>query len=73
MKDTSILLLSENEIKVIECIKKNVIISAIDIIEQTRMSDRTVRRILKKFIDSKTIETIGSNEKLPNKKFKLNE
>lgn len=35
MKDKSILLLSENEQKVLECIKKNVITGARDIIEKT--------------------------------------
>ncbi len=34
---------------------------------------RTVRRILKKFIDNKTIESVGNTEKTPNKKYKLAE
>lgn len=73
MKDKSILLLSENEIKVLECIKKNVIIGAKDIIEQTELSDSTVRRILRKFLQDKKIETTDNNEKSPNKKYKLTE
>ncbi len=73
MKDKSILLLSENEQKILECIKKNVIIGTKDIIEQTKIPDRTVRRILKKFIDNKTIESVGNTEKTPNKKYKLAE
>lgn len=73
MKDKSMLLLSENELKILECIKKNVIIGAKDIIEQTKISDRTVRRILKKFVDNKTIESVGNTEKTPNKKYKLTE
>ena len=73
MKDKSMLLLSENEQKVLECIKKNVIIGAKEIIEQTKIADRTVRRILKKFVDNKTIESVGNTEKTPNKKYKLAE
>ena len=73
MKDKSILLLSESELKVLECIKRNVIIGAKDIIEQTKIADRTVRRILKKFVDNKTIESVGNTEKTPNKKYKLAE
>lgn len=73
MKDKSILLLSENEIKVLECIKRNVIIGAKDIIEQTELSDSTVRRILRKFLQDKKIETTDDNEKSPNKKYKLTE
>ena len=73
MKDKSMLLLSENEQKVLECIKKNVIIGAKEIIEQTEIADRTVRRILKKFVDNKTIESVGNTEKTPNKKYKLAE
>ena len=48
MKDQSQLLLSENELKIIECIKKNVLIDAKDIIEETKIPDRTVRRIFKR-------------------------
>ena len=44
------LLLSGNEQKVLECIRKNVIIGAKDIIEQTEIPDRTVRRILKNLL-----------------------
>ena len=44
-----------------------------DIIEQTKISDRTVRRILKKFVDNKTIESVGNTENTPNKKYKLAE
>jgi len=73
MKTTSQLLLSENEIKVIECIKKNVLIGAKEIIEETQIADRSVRRILKKFLDNNTIEMIGSSEKSPNKKYKMAE
>lgn len=73
MKDKSMLLLSENELKVLECIKKNVIIGAKDIIEQTSLSDSTVRRILRKFLQDKKIETTDNNEKSPNKKYKLTE
>lgn len=47
MQDKSQLLLTENELKVIECIKRNVLISAKEIIEETGIADRTVRRILK--------------------------
>ncbi len=73
MKNKSMLLLSENEIKVIECIKKNVIIGAKDIIQQTKLSDSTVRRILRKFLQDKKIETTSNSEKSPNKKYKLTE
>ena len=62
MKDKSHLLLSENESKVLECIKRNVIIGAKDIIEQTELSDSTVRRILRKFLQDKKIETTDNNE-----------
>ena len=57
----------------IESIKRNVLISAKEIIEETGIADRTVRRILKKLIDNNTIEPIGTSEKSPNKKFKLKE
>lgn len=73
MKNKSILLLSENEQIVLECIKKNVIAGAKDIIEQTKISDSTVRRILRKFLQDKKIETTNNNEKSPNKKYKLTE
>ncbi len=73
MKDKSMLLLSESELKVLECIKRNVIIGAKDIIEETDIADRTVRRILKKFFDNNTVEIIGNSEKSPNKKYKLTE
>lgn len=73
MKDKSILLLSENEQKILECIKKNVLIGAKEIIEETQISDRTVRRILKKLIDSDIISSVGSSEKDPNKKYKIKE
>ena len=73
MKDTSQLLLSENEIKVIECVKRNVLIGAKEIIEETNIPDRTVRRIIKKLTDNDTIEAIGNSEKSPNKKFKIKE
>lgn len=73
IKEKSRLLLSDNEMKIIECIKRNVLIGAKDIIEETNISDRTARRILKKLLDNNTIEAVGSNEKSPNKKFKLKE
>jgi len=71
MKDKSMLLLSDNELKVLECIKKNVIIGAKDIIEITKLSDSTVRRTLKKLLQNNQIETTDNNEKSPNKKYKL--
>ena len=73
MKNKSILLFSENELKVIECIKKNVIIGAKDIINQTEIADRTVRRILKKFVDNKTIKIVENTDNTPNKKYKMAE
>ena len=73
MQDKSVLLLSENEIKVLECIKRNVIIGAKDIIEQTKIPDRTVRRILKKLTDDRKVENIGNSDNTPNKKYKLTE
>lgn len=73
MKDESMLLLYESELKVLECIKRNVIIGAKDIIEQTELSDSLVRRILRKFLQDKKIETTENNEKSPNKKYKLTE
>lgn len=73
MKDKSYLLLSENESKVLECIKRNVIIGAKDIIEQTELSDSTVRRILRKFLQDEKIKATDDNEKSPNKKYKLTE
>lgn len=73
MKDKSYLLLSESESKVLECIKRNVIIGAKDIIEQTKLSDSTVRRILRKFLENEKIETTNDNEKSPNKKYKMTE
>ena len=71
MKDKSQLLLSENEIKIIECIKRNVLIGAKEIIKETAIADRTARRILKKLVDNNTIETMGNGEKDPNKKYKI--
>lgn len=73
MKDKSELLLSENEIKVIECIKRNVLIGAKGIIDETGLSDSTVRRILRKFLQDNRIETTDDNEKSPNRKYKLTE
>ena len=73
MKDKSYLLLSESESKVLECIKRDVIIGAKDIIEQTKLSDSTVRRILRKFLINEKIETTNDNEKSPNKKYKMTE
>jgi len=73
MKDQSQLLLSENELKIIKCVKKNVIIGAKNIIEETKIPDRTVRRILKNLVDNNTIIIVGENEKDPNKKYKMAE
>lgn len=39
-------------------------------IEQIGLSDSTVRRILRKFLQDKKIETTDNNEKSPNKKYK---
>lgn len=71
MKEKSQLLLSENEIKIIECIKRNVLIGAKEIIEETAIADRTARRILKKLADNNTIEIIGNGEKDPNRKYRI--
>ena len=71
MKEKSQLLLSENEIKIIECIKRNVLIGAKEIIEETAIADRTARRILKKLADNNTIETVGNGEKDPNRKYRI--
>lgn len=71
IKDKSQLLLSENEIKIIECIKRNVLIGAKEIIEETAIADRTARRILKKLVDNNTIETVGNGEKDPNRKYRI--
>ena len=73
MKDKSELLLSNNENKVIECIKRNVLIGAKEIIEETKLSDSTVRRILRKFLQSNKIEVTEDNEKSPNRKYKMTE
>ena len=73
MKNQSQLLLSENELKIIECIKKNVLDKAKEIIEETNIPDRTVRRTLKKLVDNGTLETVGTSERDPNKKYKLAE
>lgn len=72
MKDKLELLLSENESKIIECIKRNVLIGAKDIIEQTSIADRTARRILSKLAENGMIEIVGNNQS-PNKKYKINE
>lgn len=71
MRDKAQLLLSDNEMKIIECIKRNVLIGAKEIIKETNIADRTVRRILKKLLDNNIIETIGKGEKDPNKKYKI--
>ena len=71
MRDKTQLLLSDNEMKIIECIKRNVLIGAKEIIKETNIADRTVRRILKKLLDNNTIEAIGKGEKDPNKKYKI--
>ncbi len=73
MKNREILLLSKNELKILKCIQKNVIIGAKDIIEQTKLSDSTVRRSLKKLLQDKKIEATNNVEKSPNKKYKLTE
>lgn len=73
LKDKSTLLLPKNELKVLKCIQKNVIIGAKDIIKQTKLSDSTVRRILKKLLQDKKLKTTDSNKKSPNKKYKLTE
>ena len=73
MKDKTLLLLSENELKILECIKKNVIIGAKDIIDKTGLSDRTARRILNKLLQERRIETTEKNDNSPNKKYKMAE
>ena len=72
MKDKLELLLSENESKIIECIKRNVLIGAKDIIEQTSIADRTARRILSKLAENGMIKIVGNNQS-PNKKYKIKE
>lgn len=57
IKDKSLLLFSNNERCVLECIKKNVIIGTKDIIQQTGLADSTVRRILRKLLQAEKIET----------------
>ena len=73
MKNKLELLLSENEIKIIDCIKRNVVIGAKDIIEQTGISDSTVRRILRKLLQYGKINTTKEIEKSPCKKYKMTE
>ena len=73
MRDKAQLLLSDNEMKIIECIKRNVLIGAKEIIKETNIADRTVRRILKKLLDNNTIEMVGNSEKDPNKKYGIAE
>ena len=73
MKDKLDLLLSENEIKIIECIKRNVFIGAKEIIAETGLSDSTVRRILRKFLQDKKIESTDDNQTSPNRKYRLTE
>ena len=73
LKDKSELLLSENERKVLECIKRNVVIGAKDIIEQTNIPDRTTRRILKKLLENNFIDIVGEYDNSPNKKYKMAE
>ena len=53
--------------------KENVLIGAKDIIEETKISDRTARRILKKLVNNNTIAMVGKSEKDPNKKYKMTE
>ncbi len=73
MKSNSQILLSKNEEKIIECIKRNVLIGAKDIIQETNIPERTVRRTLKNLLDKKYIETTETNEKSPNKKYRERE
>ena len=67
------LVFSENERKIIDCIKENTVIGTKDIIFKTQIADRTVRRILKKLVDNKVVEIVGNAEKAPNKKYKMAE
>ena len=67
------ILLSKNEEEILNCIRKNSTIGTKEIIQQTNISDRTVRRILKKFMDMHMVECVGKNEKDPNKKYKMAE
>ena len=62
--------LSNNENAIINCITKNVFIGAKEIIEETNIPDRTVRRLLKKLLESNKIETVGSDNS-PVKKYKI--
>ena len=73
MKSNSQILLSKNEEKIIECIKRNVLIGAKDIIQETNIPERTVRRTLKNLLDKNYIETTETNEKSPNKKYRERE
>lgn len=73
MKDKAMLLLSENERIIVECIKRNVVIGTKNIIKEINLSDSTVRRILRKLMQNKIIETTESNDNSPNKKYKLTE
>lgn len=66
-------LLSENEIEVLEIIKKNVIIGAKDIINESNLSDSTVRRVLRKLLQENIIEPTDNVENSPNKKYRLKE
>lgn len=51
-------LFSKNELKILKCIKRNVIICAKDIIEQTELSDRAIKRILRKNPLSKKLKLL---------------
>ena len=73
MKSKNELLFSESEKKVIDCIRINILIGTKEIIQQTNISDRTVIRILKKLVECNIIECVGTNEKDPNKKYKMAE
>ena len=73
IKEEESLFFSDNEAKILECIEKNKIIATKNIIEQTDLSDRTVRRILRKFIDNNYIISIGNNQNDPRKKYKMAE
>ena len=53
--------------------KEKCLIGAKDVIEETKIPDRTVRRILRKLVDNNNITIVGKSEKDPNKKYKMTE
>ena len=63
---------NQNEYKIIECIKRNILIGAKDIIKQTAIADRTARRILSKLVENEMIEIVGNNQS-SNKKYRIKE